>query len=106
MRWFALALFALALVAVTAGSLVSAGPSMNVSHADKVQHFGAYALLAALAFAACRERSWPVAAALVGLGVALEVAQWALGTGREPSALDAAANAAGVLVVSLAWRGR
>ena len=105
-RGWALALFAVAMAGVIWGELSPAAPSLSVSNIDKLQHFGAYALLAALAFLGCRTRSWRVALALVGLGVALEFAQGALDQGRDASLLDALANTAGVVLVTLGWRRR
>ena len=105
-RWWALALFAGALAAVTWGSLAPSAPSLNVSNFDKVQHFTAYAVLAVLAHLSCRGRSWRVALWLCGFRIALEFAQGASALGREASVLDASANAAGVLLASVAWRPR
>jgi VanZ family protein len=99
-------LFTLVMLGVTWGSLTPNAPSLRVTNIDKAQHLGAYALLAALAYAACRGRSWRVALALIGFGVAIEFAQAALADGRDGSALDGLANGAGVLLVSLGWRRR
>lgn len=105
-RAWAAVLFALALAGVIWGSLTPSPPSLEVSHIDKVQHFGAYALLTALAYLTCRGRWWRVALALALLGVGVEFAQAAEAMGRQASALDALANAAGVTLVSLAWPRR
>lgn len=102
--WAAL-LFGLAFVAVVWGSLAPGTPSLNVSYGDKVQHFGAYALLAGLAFLTFRRRSWIAAGVLIALGVGVELLQVAQDLGREGSVLDAAANSAGVLLATAAWRG-
>lgn len=73
---------------------------------DKTQHLVTFGLLmvgAALAYP--RARPWPLAAALSGLGAAIEVAQpW---FGRACELLDWFADTAGVvigLVVILAWK--
>jgi VanZ family protein len=70
---------------------------------DKVEHFGAYLLLAGLGFAALRRRSWRLAAALLAYGVLIEGLQAWLPTGRSASLWDGVANAGGVGVAWLAW---
>ena len=105
-RWWALVLFTAALAGVVWGSLAPNTPSLPVSQIDKAQHLAAYALLAALAYLACRGRSWRAALGLLALGVGIEFAQAAGGVGREGSVLDVAANTGGVLFASLAWPRR
>ena len=91
----------MALGAVVWGSLTPNPPTVDVSNADKVQHFAAYAGLAVLAFLALRRASLRAAAALILFGVGVEVAQAATALGRQGSWLDAVANSAGVLLVWL-----
>jgi VanZ family protein len=100
------ALFAAVLAAVIWLSLEPHPPSLQVSNIDKVQHFAAYASLAALAHLASRGRFWRSALGLVALGIGLEFAQAAEALGRQASVLDGLANGAGVLLVSLAWPRR
>lgn len=91
----------LGLAAVLWGSLTPNPPTVDVSNADKVQHFAAYAGLAVLAFLALRRASLRAAVALMLFGVGVEVAQAATAQGREGSWLDAIANSAGILLIWL-----
>lgn len=70
----------------------------SVSQWDKVEHAGAYAALALLGAWAHRTGPWPVAAGLVALGVGLEIAQSAMGWGRQGDVLDVLANSLGIAV--------
>ena len=67
---------------------------------DKLQHFVAYGLLAALGFAARGRRSLSVLAVLAAMGAAIEALQATLTAGRQGSGLDLLANLAGL---ALAW---
>lgn len=89
------------LAALIATSLLSARdlPPMPFDHADKLEHFLAYALLSAYAVMlfACVRTQALAAAALIALGVGLEVAQGALTDSRQADSADALANALGAL---------
>ncbi len=96
--------WALAIAAVTVGSLLSpSSPVMvQVSHlgaSDKLLHFAAYTLLAFLPVLGFRDRRTGVLAGLsmVLLGILLEAAQ-NLTPGRAPDLNDQLANTAGVAV--------
>ena len=91
------------LLAIVVLSLSPVAIPQTVAHGDKLMHFLAYAGLAAL---------WPrhlaIGARVVlwaaAIGVALEVGQGVLPTGRLMDAHDALANVGGaVLGASLAW---
>jgi VanZ family protein len=89
------------LAAVIATSLLPARdlPPMPFDHADKLEHFLAYALLSAYAvmlFARVRTQAL-AAAALIALGVGLELAQAAMTDSRQADSADALANALGAL---------
>lgn len=95
---------ALALAALIAGlSLQAPGDLQSLNHADKVQHFGAYALLCG---AGCL--GWPkvnvfwVAAGAALFGVGIELAQGMMSLGRTPSILDGVANLAGAISGAIA----
>jgi VanZ family protein len=69
---------------------------MPFSSADKLYHWGGYAVLALLPFFAFGKRgAWAAALSMILLGAALELAQGYV-PGRTPSALDFVANTAGV----------
>lgn len=89
----------LVLAGVAWGSLRPAVPSDAPSW-DKLQHFAAYALLAALGAAALGRAPWTLPLALAVMGAGIEGLQAALPTGRTASLGDAVANLAGA---SLAW---
>jgi VanZ family protein len=105
-RWMRLllrVLWCVALAIVIVGSVLpsSSGPvrwmdRLNIS--DKVLHAAGYALLALLP--ALHERRRAVAVlcfGLIGLGIAIEAAQYLLHNGRLFEVRDLAANTAGVL---------
>ncbi len=77
---------------------------------DKLEHFGAYALLAAAAVQLFTARQAVVRAGtgLVALGIALEIAQGLFTTTRQMDVHDALANTLGVVVglltVLAPWR--
>ena len=99
----AAALFALTALLVAWFCLTPAMPEAGVGHIDKVEHFGAYLLLAGLGFAAIRRRSWRLAAGVLAYGVLIEGLQAWLPTGRSASVWDGLANAGGVAAAWLAW---
>lgn len=96
-----LALWALMIVAVIAGSLLPARelPQMPFDGFDKLEHFFGYATLsayAAMLFARMRAQALS-AAGLVALGIGLEIAQSTLTASRLADPADAMVNAMGVL---------
>lgn len=96
-----LALWALMIVAVIAGSLLPARdlPPMPFDGFDKLEHFFGYAALsayAAMLFARMRVQAL-AAAGLVALGIGLELAQSALTASRLADPADAMVNTLGVL---------
>lgn len=96
-------LFWPALTGVVAGSLVPEGIDVEVG--DKLQHFAAYFVLAAIGASAARSRELAMLAvlALVLVGGAVEIAQIFV-PGREASLLDALANTGGAVMGALAAR--
>jgi VanZ family protein len=79
------------------GSLQTAFDSGGTSGFDKVQHFGAYLLLAAwFTGLVGRQRYWLVVAGLLGLGLLMEIGQFSMHAGRMGDPYDMAANTAGV----------
>lgn len=95
-RWWVLA--SVALVAfVVYGSLSAPGPTALPGGVDKVEHFAAYLFLAVWFTGLYpREHYWTLALALAGLGLAMELLQYAMHLGRDAAPLDMAANVAGV----------
>lgn len=91
-------MLAVAVVVVT--SLLPAPDLPDLHVGDKIEHFTAYALLAAGAVQLyARRMSWfVVCIALALLGIGLEFAQGALTTTRQMDAADALANSLGVLI--------
>lgn len=93
--WVLASLVLLALVAY--GSLSPPGPTHLPGGVDKVEHFAAYLFLAVWFTGLYpREHYWPVALFLVGLGLAMELLQFAMHLGRDAAPLDMAANVTGV----------
>jgi VanZ family protein len=97
--WLALWLGLFGLVAT--GSLVSSAdlPEVSIAHFDKVQHFVGYAALsgyAVMLFARLRTQAL-MALAVIGFGIALEVAQATLTPDRMGDAADVVANSLGAL---------
>jgi VanZ family protein len=87
----------LLVVLVIWGSLQTSVQSPALAGFDKVEHFGTYTLLAVwFTGFSRRSRYWIVALALVGLGLAMEIAQFTMQAGRVAEPLDMAANTAGV----------
>jgi VanZ family protein len=91
------------------GSLQTAFSVRTPHGFDKVEHFGTYLFLAVWFTGLYRRgQYWLVVAALLGLGLAMEVAQWAMHAGRLADPYDMAANSAGVAVgcvIGLAFTG-
>jgi VanZ family protein len=96
-RTFWIAASAVLVLIVVWGSLQTAfgGPTMNGF--DKVQHFSTYLFLAAW-FTGLFQRShwWRIVLGLLGLGLAMEIGQYAMQSGRMGDPFDMAANTAGV----------
>ena len=102
-----LGVWLLAVLVVCVASLTP--PPMELPrHGDKVEHFLAYALLAASAVQVFRPGRllWIVGIGLVLMGVGLEFAQGALTETRMADPADAVANATGVLAGLLTARTR
>jgi VanZ family protein len=93
--WIAASLALVALVIW--GSLQTAFDTGGMHGFDKVQHFGTYLFLAAwFTGLVGRKRYWLVVAGLLGLGLLLELGQFAMQAGRKGDPYDMAANTAGV----------
>jgi VanZ family protein len=85
------------LAAIVVLSVMPSPPSADFESSDKVGHLAAYGVLM-LSFSLLYEkRRAPMAAAFIGVGVALEFVQGALGY-RSFEVADMAANALGVLL--------
>lgn len=100
-RSLCLLLWLLAIGAVILGSLSADLRPPSGGVIDKFQHAGAYIVLSGLAIAAFdtdRRRALALGFLFL-LGIAIELAQGYFG-GREASALDQMANAAGILVAA------
>ncbi|MFZ5670228.1 MAG: VanZ family protein [Pseudomonadota bacterium] len=98
-----IAAFALACAVVAWASLAPARslPSADVS--DKIEHAGAYFVLAALAaWAWPRQRLTKLGAWLFAAGVGVEVLQGLMALGRQGDPADALANSAGIALGLLA----
>lgn len=80
-------------------SLLPLERAVGSGYGDKLDHLAAYAMLGALSTLGWGMRSgiWPLAAACIALGGALELLQ-NFSPGRVASLADMAANAAGTLV--------
>jgi VanZ family protein len=88
---------ALLVLLVIWGSLQTSVQTSPMGGFDKFEHFGTYTVLAVwFTGFASRSRYWVVALALIALGLAMEVAQFAMQAGRVAEPLDMAANTAGV----------
>jgi VanZ family protein len=99
--WLWSGLWMLAVAVVVVGSLVPAHDLPEVPRGfDKVEHFAAYASLAAGAVQLfARRLSWGfVCVLLVLMGIGLEYMQARMGLGRMLDRQDALANAIGVLI--------
>jgi VanZ family protein len=80
-------------------------PPLNDSgaHTDKLVHLAGYAVLMFWWAQLVVERRWRLALAVVAFGIGIELLQ-GLTPSRQPDALDALANSAGVLLGWLAAR--
>jgi len=79
------------------GSLQTSVQTAPIGGFDKFEHFGTYTVLAIwFTGFAPRGRYWLVALALIGLGLAMEIAQFTMQAGRVAEPLDMAANTVGV----------
>lgn len=99
--WLWSGLWMLAVAAVVIGSLLPAQDLPKVPRGfDKLEHFGAYAVLAAGAVQMfARRLSWGfVCVVLVLMGIGLEYLQAQMGLGRLLDRQDALANTIGVLI--------
>ncbi len=99
--WVWSGLWMLAMAAVVIGSLVPAQDLPEVPRGfDKLEHFGAYAVLAAGAVQLfVRRLSWGfVCIMLVLMGIGLEYLQGQMALGRMLDRQDALANTIGVLI--------
>lgn len=102
---FRIALFAIACAAVAWGSLAPSEALPTVTIWDKVQHAGAYFVLALLG-AWTFPRRLPVALGLIAFGAGIEVAQATMDLGRQGDVLDGLANTFGVVVGMVLWPRR
>ena len=94
-----LALWWLAVVLVFVACLLPAGDLPSIPRGfDKIEHFLAFFLLAASAVQLYRGRRalWWAALGLVGMGVAIELAQYAFTTSRSMDPRDVLADTLGV----------
>lgn len=90
---------ALLLGIVVWGSLETGVDIPTPGGSDKVAHFGTYGFLTVwFTGMFARGRYWAVALALLGLGLAMEIAQYLMAAGRQADPYDMAANSIGVLV--------
>jgi VanZ family protein len=108
-RYFWLASSVLLIAVVIWGSLQTVITASTPHGFDKVEHFGTYMFLALWFTGLCeRPRYWVIAAALLSLGLAMEVGQFLMQSGRMGDPYDMAANTAGVaagLVLALLVTG-
>jgi VanZ family protein len=95
--------------AIVYASLMPAVSLPLSGYSDKAEHFAAYCGLAVWFTGLYpRTRYWRVVAALLALGLGLEIAQGVMRLGRSAELLDMVANAAGVgtgLLLALALTG-
>jgi VanZ family protein len=93
-------------VLVGAASLTPGGDGDSAVIIDKIAHFAAYGILAAMVpwRVSDSRRVWFTIAGLVLYGLAVEWAQGAFTETRTPSVLDAAANGAGAAFGAFARR--
>jgi len=86
-------------LAVVWGSLQTAFGGPVPKGFDKFEHFGTYVFLAVwFTGLVHRPRYWVAALALLSLGAAMELAQFAMQAGRIADPSDMAANTGGVVV--------
>ncbi len=96
-RAFWIAASALLVLIVVWGSLQTAFGGPTIHGFDKAQHFSTYLFLAAW-FTGLFQRShwWRIVLGLLGLGLAMEIGQYVMQSGRMGDPFDMAANTAGV----------
>ena len=118
LRW-ALPAFGVWMAVITVSCLIRfpelGTPGISIPHADKVVHFGIYALAGVLGILAVRERLAPawrlnpalvrVFLALFAFGAGIELLQALLPTGRSAEWADALANGCGLLVSLASMKG-
>jgi VanZ family protein len=102
--------FWVALVGVVALALLPGNDTPAFPWSDKVNHFGAFAVLTGLArFAYPGRRGWTILAAMLGVGVGIELLQALPVIGRDAEIGDVVADLSGaftVLVLHRLMRGR
>lgn len=101
-----LSLWASMIVAVIVLSLMPKPPIPPTLMIGKLDHLIAYAALAAMAVQlyATRRAQWRAGLALIGLGIALELAQGFLTSDRHMAVYDALVDALGVVLgLATAW---
>jgi VanZ family protein len=94
------------IIAVIVLSLMPKPPIPPTLMIGKLDHLIAYAALAAMAVQlyATRRAQWGAGLALIGLGIALELAQGFLTSYRHMAAYDALVDALGVVLgIATAW---
>jgi len=98
-------------IAVAAATLACLVPTEQLPQppdiSDKTEHFLAYLVLSVW-FAGIyrRSRYWIIAIGLIAMGILIELAQEAMGLGRQGDMLDVIANCSGVLTgLLLCWFG-
>ena len=97
-RWFWLAASAVLVTTVVIGSLQTIFATGGSQGFDKVEHFGTYMFLAVWFTGLYRRpRYWMIAAALLALGLSMEIAQFVMHAGRMGDPYDMAANSGGVV---------
>lgn len=104
-RRFWITASAILVLGVAWGSLQSAFSGPSLQGFDKIQHFGTYLFLAGWFTGLYRRPHWwRIVAGLLGLGLAMELGQYVMESGRMGDPYDMAANAGGVAAgIVVAW---
>jgi VanZ family protein len=104
-RRFWITASAVLVLGVVWGSLQSAFSGPSLQGFDKIQHFGTYLFLAGWFTGLYRRPHWwRIVAGLLGLGLAMELGQYFMESGRMGDPYDMAANAGGVAAgIVVAW---
>jgi VanZ family protein len=94
-------------LAIVTGSLVPRLPDMMPMGSDKVWHFAGYGMLSFWFVGVLERRRYPLLAiVMLSLGIAIEIAQHAMGMGRSADWRDIVANSLGIAVaLGLAYAG-